>query len=86
MNRPILYFFFMQGCGACDEAKPELDKFERAHPMIKVARIDISNVDWKSPVWQPSVTPTYGWLVPGKRLRVREGIHKSEELGRWIRS
>ncbi len=85
-NRPILYFFFMQGCGACEEAKPELDKFAKAHPDIHIARVDLSKVNWRSPVWQPSVTPTYGWLVPGQRLRVREGLHRADDLGKWVRS
>lgn len=83
-KKPILYFFYMTGCGACDEAKPELKKFMEAHPLIKVAPVDIAKVQWKSSVWQPAVTPTYGWLVPGQRLRVKQGMLTKDELSAWV--
>ena len=83
---PTLYFFHLDGCTACKAASPALGRFEKAHPEIRVARVDIARVNWKLS-WQPRMTPTYGWLAPGApRLRLRGGAHTKKELDLWVAS
>lgn len=74
-----LYFIHMQGCGACEAAKPELKKFQKRHPEIEVQPIDLLEAKWVHP-WQPGLTPTYVVEEPG-RVRVRwEGMLKADQL------
>ena len=54
-----LYFLYMDGCPACEAAKPELDKFERANRGIKVVRADLLKTKWTYTPWSPEATPTY---------------------------
>lgn len=78
-----LYFIFMQGCGACEVAKPELAKFAKAHPDIDIQRIDLLNAKWVHP-WQPSATPTYVAESPG-RVRVQwQGALTAPEVEQFI--
>ena len=37
---PVLYYIYMEGCGACERAKPHLARWERKHPgLLRVHRI-----------------------------------------------
>jgi len=80
-----LYFIYMDGCGACEQAKPELAKFQRrrAGRGLEVERINLLQAKWVNP-WQPTATPTYVLEVPGRR-RVRfEGMLKAEQLEQFV--
>lgn len=78
-----LYFIYMTGCGACEVAKPELEKFKKAHPDIEVRPIDLLNAEWIHP-WQPEATPTYVAEMPG-RVRVQyQGMMKAAQVEQFI--
>jgi hypothetical protein len=54
-----LYFLYMDGCPACEAAKPELEKFARANPRIAVKKFDLLKTKWTYTAWNPEATPTY---------------------------
>lgn len=54
-----LYFLYMEGCPACEAAKPELEKFRRANPRIAVKAHDLLKTKWTYTAWSPEATPTY---------------------------
>lgn len=80
---PVLHFLHLEDCEACKAARSALDRFEKAHPEVRVVRTDLAQVDWKSR-WKPRMTPTYALVVPGRRTRIREGVHTRKELDVWL--
>jgi thiol-disulfide isomerase/thioredoxin len=53
-------FFYMEGCPACEKAKPVLAKFEKKHKgRIDVAKFDINHEKWAIKGWEVQATPTY---------------------------
>ncbi len=56
-----LYFLYMEGCPACEEAKPELEKFRRSPAArgIEIVPVDLLKAKWNYKPWSPEATPTY---------------------------
>ena len=56
-----LYFLYMDGCPACESAKPELEKFRRSSSArgIEVVPVDLLKAKWTYKPWSPEATPTY---------------------------
>jgi hypothetical protein len=56
-----LYFLHMEGCPACEAAKPELERFRRSRMArgIEIVPLDLLKVKWTYPHWQAEATPTY---------------------------
>lgn len=56
-----LYFLYMEGCPACETAKPELEKFRRSSSArgIEVVPVDLLKAKWTYKPWSPEATPTY---------------------------
>lgn len=56
-----LYFLYMEGCGACEAAKPELEKFRRSPAArgIEIVPVDLLKAKWTYKAWSPEATPTY---------------------------
>jgi hypothetical protein len=56
-----LYFLYMDGCPACETAKPELEKFRRSHAArgIEIVPLDLLKTKWTYTPWSPEATPTY---------------------------
>jgi len=56
-----LYFLYMDGCPACETAKPELEKFRRSPAArgIEIVPIDLLKKKWTYTPWSPEATPTY---------------------------
>lgn len=80
-----LFFFFMDGCGACAQAKPHLDEFARRHPEVKVERKDVHRMRWpRSANWRPAYTPSYVIAVPGKPLHAYEHPMTLQQLEAWL--
>lgn len=78
-----LYFLFMPGCPACDRAKPQLTRFEKANPSIRVVRVNLLEAKWTHP-WSPESTPTYVLEVPGKQRTRWEGMLSAGEIGQFV--
>jgi thiol-disulfide isomerase/thioredoxin len=83
MNPMVLYFIHMPGCGACERAKPQLKKWQKMNPQIRVIPIDITTAKWVHP-WQPEVTPTYVAEVPGRQRIQYQGMLTAEEIPKFI--
>ena len=56
-----LYFLHMEGCPACEAAKPELEKFRRSRMAkgIEIVPLDLLKTKWTYKPWSPDATPTY---------------------------
>lgn len=78
-----LYFIYMPGCGACERAKPQLAKWQRANPQIQVVPVDITTAKWVHP-WQPEVTPTYVFEVHGRQRVQHQGTLTATEIPKFI--
>jgi thiol-disulfide isomerase/thioredoxin len=79
-----LYFLFAEGCPACEEAKPELDKWEAKSKDVRIHRIDLLEAKWVAS-WQPQATPTYVLEVPGRRRVMHEGMLSEKRLDEFVR-
>ena len=66
----LLFVIMMSGCGACEEAAPMVKAFAKAHPEIKVVKVDYSVVEWKAK-WRPEYTPTYVAVVGRRKTGMR---------------
>lgn len=78
-----LSFLYMPGCPACEKAKPQLNRFEKANPGITVVRVNLLEAKWTDP-WSPTATPTYVFEVPGRQRTRWEGMLSATEIGQFI--
>lgn len=79
-----LYFLYMEGCGACAEAKPHLARWEKKSKGIQIVRVDLLTANWVNP-WQPQATPTYVLEVPGRQRVMHEGMLTEKQIDQFIR-
>jgi thiol-disulfide isomerase/thioredoxin len=81
---PVLYYIYMEGCGACDQAKPHLARWEKKNPgVLKVHRVNLLEAKWTHP-WQPDVTPTYVLEVPGYQRVQHQGVLTEAEIPKFL--
>jgi thiol-disulfide isomerase/thioredoxin len=80
-----LYFFMQGGCGACHEATPHLQRWQRKNRRINVITLNIGIKDWKIEGWSPKGTPGYLLVRDNEVLRKREGVLTEDELDRWVK-
>lgn len=78
-----LYYIYMDGCGACEAAKPVLAEWERKHPGVPVVRHNLLNDKWTAE-WQVKATPTYVVAIPGHRPAMYEGALSENDISRFI--
>lgn len=82
---PRLYFIHATGCGACEEARPEVEAFARVHNGVRVIAVDLAVAEWKAKTWEPQMTPSYVLLdSEGRRRGMREGLLTEKELEVWV--
>jgi len=78
-----LYFIYMNGCGACEAAKPVLKKWEKAHPEVQVIWVDLLTANWVHS-WKPRATPTYVTELSGHRRVMFEGALDEQRLDQFV--
>lgn len=78
-----LYFIYMEGCPACDAAKPHLAKWEKKARGVEVVRLDLLTAKWVNP-WQPQATPTYVLEIPGQQRVMHEGALEEHQIHAFI--
>jgi hypothetical protein len=81
-----LYFIHMEGCPACEAAKPELDAFQRtaAARGIEIVPVDLMKARWTFKAWSPSSTPTYVAEELGRpRIQYVGGL-KKDQLAQFV--
>ena len=83
--KPMLTFVYMDGCGACETAKPELDAFKAAHPEIAIRRLDLLAVRWPEGSWSPTATPTYLAEFGNRRPVGYVGALKKAQIEQFLR-
>lgn len=74
-----LYFLYMDGCPACEQAKPELEKFRRSQAArgVEIVPVDLLKAKWTFKGWSPENTPTYVYEKLGfPRVRHEGGLTK----------
>lgn len=79
-----LYFIYMNGCPACEEAKPQLGAWKKKARGVDLVMVDLMAAKWVNP-WQPRVTPTYVMELPGHRRVMHEGALTEEQIDKFIR-
>lgn len=86
MAKAILTFFFMEGCGACEQAKPELAAFAKAHEaVIKVEYRDVHRMRWpRNANWRPRFTPSYLVKAADGQLHAYEYPLDQAQLRHWL--
>lgn len=75
-----LYFIYMNGCGACEGAKPIVKRWQRKHPEVEVKWIDLLTAKWSYPAWQPRATPTYVAETLGRPKVMHEGALSEAQM------
>ncbi|MDO8689268.1 MAG: thioredoxin family protein [Dehalococcoidia bacterium] len=79
-----LYEIYAEGCPGCEATTPEVEKFGKAHPEIKIVMVDIERVEWGARAWEPQVTPTLILLTEAGLYHVREGQTNLGEIEQWV--
>lgn len=81
-----LIFIFANGCGACEAAMPELDKFMAANPRLMVTKIEANGpfVERLTGIRRVEATPMYVYRR-GNEGVVKVGAMKVKDLDRWLR-
>lgn len=82
-ERRTLYFVYGRGCGACEEAEPELAAFIRANPTLMVVRLDAHGPHPAGLGLKIKATPTYVFRVGSEGI-MREGGMTAAEIGEWL--
>jgi len=84
--KPLLAMIYMEGCGACEQTKPEFQKFAARYPNnFQFGMMDIDKATVPFPV---EITPSFV-------LRMPKGVYKTDPvalneditadtLGRWV--
>lgn len=78
-----LTFIYMDGCPACDSAKPLLKKWAKANRHVTVKWHNALTDKWNAS-WQIAATPTYVLAIPGQRETMYEGALSEADITRFI--
>jgi thiol-disulfide isomerase/thioredoxin len=76
-------FIYMDGCPACDAAKPVLKKWAKANRHVAVKWHNALKDKWNAE-WQIAATPTYVLAIPGFRETMYEGAMSENDITRFI--
>lgn len=83
--KPMLVMIYMQGCGACEDTKPEFQKFAARYPNFQFGMMDIDKAKVPFPV---EITPSFVLKLP-KGMYKTDPVALGEDitadaLGRWV--
>lgn len=80
-----LLFLYRAGCGACDAAVPELDKFMHSNPRLMVTKLDADgpHVERMTGLRRVEATPVYVFRVGGDGI-MKVGAMKAKEIEKWL--
>jgi hypothetical protein len=81
-----LMFIHMEGCGACESAKPHLQRWLKKHPEVNFASFDLLNDRWMDPSWKPEATPTYVIQFPNHQRIMWVGALKEREIDQFVQT
>lgn len=80
-----LIFNHSPHCGACHEAMPHLDEFERLHRLeLSVLRVQGDALMEQLTGWVPEATPSYVLKVDGEVAGKMKGGMSLDDLTAWV--
>ena len=79
-----LYFIHMSGCETCEQTRPAVRAWAKAHKEVGLVEVDLSTTEWKATRWTPSIVPTLALLTPGGKLHLREHGALKADIDNWV--
>ena len=74
-----LKFIYMDGCGACEAAKPHLRAWAARRKDIRLIMHDALKDKWTE-TWEIKATPTYVLSIPGLPETMYEGSLSTNDI------
>lgn len=72
--------FYADWCGPCQMLKPILEDFEKAHPELKVTRVNIDDEEELAEKYNVSGIPCLVFLKDGKEVAREVGVMPLKKL------
>ena len=76
--------FYADWCGPCRMMKPTMEEFEKAHPEIKIKRVNIDDEEEVAEKYGVSGIPCLVLLENGKEIKREVGIVSLKKLEKMI--
>ncbi|MBQ3470616.1 thioredoxin [Candidatus Saccharibacteria bacterium] len=76
--------FYADWCGPCQMLKPTLEEFEKAHPEIKVKRVNIDEEEDLASQYRVSSIPCLVVLKDGKEVAREVGVMPLKKLEKLV--
>ena len=72
--------FYADWCGPCQMLKPTLEEFEKAHPELKITRVNIDEEDELAEKYGVSGIPCLVFLKDGEEVAREVGVMPLKKL------
>lgn len=76
--------FYADWCGPCQMLKPVLEDFEKAHPEVKIRKINIDDEEELAEKYGVSGIPCLVLIKDGKELKREVGVLSPKKLEKMI--
>lgn len=76
--------FYADWCGPCQMLKPVLENFERAHPEVKIRKINIDDEEELAEKYGVSGIPCLVLIKDGKEIKREVGVLSPKKLEKMI--
>lgn len=76
--------FYADWCGPCQMLKPVLENFEKAHPEVKIRKINIDDEEELAEKYGVSGIPCLVLIKDGKELKREVGVLSPKKLEKMI--
>ena len=76
--------FYADWCGPCQMLKPVLENFEKAHPEVKIRKINIDDEEELAEKYEVSGIPCLVLIKDGKEIKREVGVLSPKKLEKMI--
>ena len=76
--------FYADWCGPCQMLKPVLENFEKAHPEVKIRKINIDDEEELAEKYEVSGIPCLVLIKDGKEIKREVGVLSPRKLEKMI--
>lgn len=80
----VLKDFYADWCGPCQMMKPVLEDFEKAHPEIKIERINIDDEEELAEKYEVSTIPCFVLERDNKETTRLVGVQSPKKLEKML--
>ena len=80
----VLKDFYADWCGPCQMMKPVLEDFEKAHPEIKIERINIDDEEELAEKYEVSTIPCFVLERDNKEMTRLVGVQSPKKLEKML--